>query len=114
VSFSGEPDEETASVAVLIPRDAFPTLAKLPDRVPPRSAAKRSSESPVAGLAAARHEDAIEFAMVSSSAMAAPPPATALAPMAGAPSGPIQLASLDASSITTSALPLPAIQISLP
>ncbi len=114
VSFSGEPEAESASVAVLIPRDVFPTLAKLPDRVPHTPAAKRSSESPLAALAAVRHEDAVEFAMVSSSAMTAQPPATALTPLSRGPSGPVQLASLDASSMTTSALPLPAIQISLP
>ncbi|MFN3658429.1 MAG: cell wall hydrolase [Pseudolabrys sp.] len=124
VSFTAG-DEGPASVAVLIPRDPpalpRPTLAKLPDRVVTEPAAapkaalvsaapapkKPAAASPVAELAAVRYEDAIEFAMATSSAMTAPA-------LAAAAPAPIQLASADAAMMPPPALPLPAIQISLP
>ena len=96
-------DEPRASVAVLIPRDAIPrdviaresSIAKL-DRplgtpAAPASATRRTKNknepSPVAELAAARHQDAIELAMVTSSSLAPPqaPAAGRLLGRRGAP-----------------------------
>jgi hypothetical protein len=81
-------NNEKTEVAVLIPRDPN---AKLPDRItasnppPALSAAPRPTAS-VAGLAEARHEDAVELAM------SAPAPGLNLTP--APPPQPIQLASL--------------------
>lgn len=109
-------DARPAQAAVLIPRGDFP---KMQERVqigalerPPVAPARTSAASPVAGLAAARHEDAIEFAMASPSATATVAPAAAPVPY--------QLASVDATSLPSAiALPsssvvAPEIQISLP
>lgn len=80
--------DEKTEIAVLIPRDAG---VKMPDRVASSAPvftagiARRSSPS-VAGLAEARHEDAVEFAM------SAPAPGLNLTP--APPPQPVQLASL--------------------
>src|SRR5690242_13272182 len=93
--------EETHSVTVAIPRELFPSMnvAKSADRVLPVPAAKSGSAA-VAELVSVRQQDAVEFAMVSSHALAAPRGVA-----------PIQLASADAGAMTTGSLPLPAIQI---
>jgi hypothetical protein len=81
-------NDEKIEVAVLIPRDPN---AKTPERVasPLLESTSNIARRPlpsVAGLAEARHEDAVEFAM------SAPTPGLNLAP--APPSQPIQLASL--------------------
>lgn len=106
-------DETPASVTVLIPRDPQPTLAKLQDRAPSKPAIKQPDASPVAELAAVRHQDAVEFAMVSPSPMTPPPPVAAPASISR-DAAPMRLASVDAGSLPAPSLPLPVIQISLP
>jgi hypothetical protein len=130
------------SVIVAIPRDAAvkaPKIAALPERAPRIAAAAapsarldaeaavfKSGSSPVAELAAARHADAVEFAMISPAAMESAKPAlltfTALPQASPAPEPafsarvrrdePIRLASLTPASLpdddTAGTLPVPA------
>jgi len=56
-------DTASPSVTVMIPRDGAVTVARAPAAAPAGSAAK-AKVSPVAKLADARHEDAVEFAML--------------------------------------------------
>jgi hypothetical protein len=134
------PDQPSAIVA--IPRDAVvkaPKVAALPERTPRIAAATapparfnaeaavfKSGSSPVAELAAARHADAVEFAMISPAAMESAKPAslTFTTPAQASPvpeavpsasvrrDDPIRLASLTPGSLPAgdpaSALPVPA------
>lgn len=102
-------------VAVLIPRD----MDRMQDRIerPLIARARKSGAAAVAELAAARHEDAIEFAMVSPHTLTErPEPAVAL----GALPASYRLASIDAgavpasSALSSSASMTQATQISLP
>ena len=115
-------DSQPAQVAVLIPRA---DIVKMRERVAiaaperaPVARPRKSTASPVAELAAARHQDAVEFAMVSPNVMAKVEPAIATAP--ASMRAPYQLASADATALpsrsapeSSSAVP-PAIPISLP
>lgn len=100
-------------VAVLIPRA---DLHKIEDRIesPLIARSRKTGAAAVAELAAVRHEDAIEFAMVSPSALAnRSEPALAL----GASPASYRLASIDAGVMPSSAAPssmTQATQISLP
>jgi hypothetical protein len=91
-SFKTYPTE----VAVLIPRD----IQRGPDRVerPIIAQPRKSGAAVVAELAAARHADAVEFAMASPAALPVrPEPAVAVA----AAPAPYRLASLDANAMAT-------------
>jgi hypothetical protein len=90
ISFTSS-DMQSASVAVKIPRD---DVAKISAPLPLVIAA-RSDASPVAALAAARHEDAIELAMVSQAAWTKPELRTMPAPVLAPPSTQMILASAD-------------------
>ncbi len=71
-SISITPSErQSASVAVKIPRDEILKVSRLLSVAPP-AIAVRPDASPVAALAAARHEDAVEVAMVSQAAWTKP------------------------------------------
>jgi Cell Wall Hydrolase len=103
------------SVTVAIPRDDIAEIA-WPIRVAMSDVAIRVDESPVAQLAAARHLDAVEFAMESPPAsvkpvlrMAAEP-----APVAAPRSEPMKLASVDPHSMPTSTMPTEPLPVSLP
>ncbi len=98
---------EQPSVTVAIPRDSF-NIAQRPARRPAEivslSANAKTNDSPVAELAAARHQDAVEFAMAPPATMS--PPAT-MAPRAApvAESAPIVLASADSGSLPSTMAP---------
>ena len=64
-------EQQSASVAVKIPRDEMLRISR-PLSVAPSAIAVRPGASPVAALAAARHEDAVEVAMVSQAAWTKP------------------------------------------
>jgi hypothetical protein len=127
------------SVIVAIPRDAVvkaPKIAALPERAPRiiaavappakinvEAAVFKSDRSPVAELAAARHADAVEFAMISSAAMESAKPAVltfttsaqaspSLVPASVHRADSIQLASLTSGPLpdsdTADTLPVPA------
>jgi Cell Wall Hydrolase len=83
---------EGPSVTLAIPRDAAPKFASKPVNKAvveaPKPAPKRTASataSPVAGLAAVRKSDAVEFAMSESSAMSAPLTVSFTAPVAAVP-----------------------------
>jgi spore germination cell wall hydrolase CwlJ-like protein len=117
ISFTSS--ESQATAIAVIPRDDIP---KLPDRPRPRAVLAKSGSSPVAGLAEARHLDAVEVAMASPVSMtqrdATGATAMAHAPANVTPAAPLRLASADAAAMPSS---FPAVgaapssgQISLP
>ncbi len=117
-------DSRPAQVAVLIPRADIERMQErvalaAPERAP-AARPRKSTASPVAELAAARHQDAVEFAMVSPNAMAKVEPAVATSSAPAAMRAPYQLASIDAAALPSgaamesSSAVSPAIQISLP
>ncbi|HEY6831848.1 MAG TPA: cell wall hydrolase [Pseudolabrys sp.] len=117
ISFTSS--EPQATAIAVIPRD---DIAKLPDRPRPRAVLAKSASSPVAGLAEARHLDAVEVAMASPVSMtqrdATGATAMAHAPGNVTPTAPLRLASADAAAMPSS---FPAVgvapssgQISLP
>ena len=100
-------DSGPSSVVVAIPRDNSAVASR---RVPPAafSVVAKNNVSPVAELAAVRHQDAVEFAMVSPLALSRSDTLPAR------DSAPIQLASIDPSDLPASAMMPPPSTISLP
>jgi len=104
-------EQQSASVAVKIPRDEIAKIAR-PLPVAPAAVAVKADASPVAGLAAARHEDAVQVAMVSQAAWTKPELRSTpeLAAVVASRSAQLILASAD-----TNAVPSPEIApVSLP
>ncbi len=102
------------SVTLAIPRD---NIAETSRPIPASlSGAVRSNDSPVAMLAAARHLDAVEVAMVSPPASAKPELRVAAepAPVAAPQAEPMKLASVDPGALPQTAMSPPPMTISLP
>ena len=91
-------DSQSASVAVKIPLDDVARIS----RPVPAVLAARTNASPVAALAAARHEDAIEIAMAAQPAWTKPELRTMLAPVLAPPAAEIVLASVDSNGLPSS------------
>jgi hypothetical protein len=127
-----------ASVTVAIPRDDIVTASRPAPALSTSVVAKTdiskidvaqnnvtksnaARTSPVAGLAAARHLDAIEVAMESSSAYARPsfavmrdPLPASASPSPRSPSAPIQLASVDPGAMSTASIAPLSMPVTLP
>jgi hypothetical protein len=108
--FTSRQDVAAATVTVMIPRDAIARRDARPASV--NTMIRDLTDSPVAQLAALRHQDAVETAMIAPAAVSAPAPA---AP-SSTPQATLQLASLDATSMPREATPsvLETPSISLP
>jgi hypothetical protein len=110
----GRRDEIAEAVAVPIPRDV---VASTQTRAANVDAMIRTlTDSPVAQLAAVRHQDAVETAMTAPAPVAQAVPAGAAALAQATPAASVQLASLDTTSIPREATPavLESPSISLP
>jgi hypothetical protein len=103
-------ESPVASVTVAIPRDEIVTASQ------PFSIVAKSNSSPVDALAALRHEDAIEVAMLSPPSMTQFDARIAVepAPVVAQPAPPQKIASVDPTALPDSTATLPAANISLP